>query len=259
MRLSQPSIALLPAEIIAVYLQAIIKVFSRWAIGLTENWTHEKLPRVKESVGIILDNLRPFASHADIEVQERVSWSHTTFVVISFSSLCQAANTIQLLTLVKGDLDLFRPEVLPIHSPAIQEFPNEFEDLLSFPISTPAFPKGLLLFKRLVSAYSLRPVASNAQKQVAVPDGLNLDKWIVAPPRRTFHDEPDGEEKKKRKKKGKGKARVENGVSGQGRGALLEESPSYPVENEAELAAVRKIWALKDVGLTISDRDEPSV
>jgi AP-3 complex subunit delta-1 len=76
MRLTQPSIALLPAEIIAVYLQAIIKVFSQWAIELTESWTHEKLPRVKESVSIILDNLRPFVSHADIEVQERVSVSH---------------------------------------------------------------------------------------------------------------------------------------------------------------------------------------
>jgi AP-3 complex subunit delta-1 len=152
------------------------------------------------------------------------------------SYLCQAANAIQLLTLVKGDLDLFRPEMLPTHSPALQGFSNEFDDIVSLPIGTPPFPKGLLLLRRLVSAYSLRPVATNAQKQVPMPDGLNLDKWIISPPRRAVHDELDGDDKKKKKKKGKGKARAENGV---GRSTLLEESPSQPVEDDAEAAAVR--------------------
>jgi len=86
MRLSQPSIALLSPDIIAIYLQAIIKTFSRWAITLTESWNNEKLPRVKESVGIVLENLQPFASHADIEVQERVSrFSLSLFLAPLFS------------------------------------------------------------------------------------------------------------------------------------------------------------------------------
>ena len=137
------------------------------------------------------------------------------------------------MTLVKGDLDLFRPEARPIA--ALPEFTNEFEDLPSVTSGNPVFPKGLLLVRRLVIAYSLRPVASNAQRQVAVPNGLNLDKWIVPPPK--HRDDLEVDDKKRKKKKGKGKARAENGVGEYGK-SLAEES-HQPTEDEAEVAAVR--------------------
>ncbi|KIM26948.1 hypothetical protein M408DRAFT_330313 [Serendipita vermifera MAFF 305830] len=219
MRLTQPSIALLPAEIISIYLQATIKVFSCWAVGLTERWGDELLPRVKESVNLVLDNLRTFASHGDVEVQER------------------AANAIQLLTLVKGDLDLFRPA--PPQPIAVPEFANQFDDIPSSMSSNPVFPKSLLLIKKLVTVYNLRPVAPSAQKQVAIPNGLNLDKWIVPPPKSMAYDDFEGDDKKKKKKKGKGKARAENGALGYGKNLLSEDSHPQTEEDEAELSARR--------------------
>lgn len=43
------------------------------------------------------------------------------------------------------------------------------------------FPKSLYLIQPLFSAYELNPVASHAQASVPVPDGLDLDAWIVPP------------------------------------------------------------------------------
>lgn len=53
-------------------------------------------------------------------------------------------------------------------------------------------------------------MATNAQASVPVPEGLDLDAWIVPPPREVVQDKADegddGHEKKaKKSKKGKGK------------------------------------------------------
>jgi AP-3 complex subunit delta-1 len=76
MRLVQPSISHLPSDIIAVYLQATLKVFSYWAYELVGRWDDSQLPRVEMTVTAVLDAIASFASHADIEVQERVSNCH---------------------------------------------------------------------------------------------------------------------------------------------------------------------------------------
>lgn len=70
--LLQPSISHLPADIIIVYLQAILKIFSCWTFDLADHWSDSQLPRVKERVNAALEMLGSFASHADIETQERV-------------------------------------------------------------------------------------------------------------------------------------------------------------------------------------------
>ncbi|KAG8807243.1 AP-3 complex subunit delta, partial [Serendipita sp. 399] len=71
MRLVIPSIALLPADIISIYLQSAVKVLSRWLIGLSEEWSDEQLPQVKSIVATVLEGFQRFVSHADVEVQER--------------------------------------------------------------------------------------------------------------------------------------------------------------------------------------------
>jgi hypothetical protein len=73
MRLVQPSISHLPSDIIAVYLQSTLKVFSCWTYELAGRWDDSQLRRVEMTVTAILDAIASFASHADIEVQERVS------------------------------------------------------------------------------------------------------------------------------------------------------------------------------------------
>ena len=74
----------------------------------------------------------------------------------------------------------------------------------------PRFPKSLYLVRPLFSAYDMNPVAASAQESVPIPEGLDLDAWIVAPPKEelpvTLQDEDAGAEPKpKKSKKGKGK------------------------------------------------------
>jgi AP-3 complex subunit delta-1 len=46
----------------------------------------------------------------------------------------------------------------------------------------PAYPKSLLLINPLFSPYELNSVNSAAQDSISVPEGLDLDVWIVPPP-----------------------------------------------------------------------------
>lgn len=70
--LLQPGINTLPPDVVAVYVQAAMKVFGSWAAELAERWDDDDLPRVQGVVGDILERLQSFAAHPDIEVQERV-------------------------------------------------------------------------------------------------------------------------------------------------------------------------------------------
>jgi AP-3 complex subunit delta-1 len=67
--------------------------------------------------------------------------------------------------------------------------------------------------------YDLNPVALNAQASVPVPEGLDLDAWIVPPPPDTAFDsageEDDGVERKAKKTK-KGKEKAHNGSKSKG-------------------------------------------
>lgn len=71
-------------------------------------------------------------------------------------------------------------------------------------MAEPRFPKSLYLIQPLYSSYGLNPVATNAQASVPIPDGLDLDAWIVPPPPEPV-SQLDEERKLKKSKKGKGK------------------------------------------------------
>ncbi len=68
----------LPPDIVAVYLQAAIKVFGSWAAELADRWDDADLPKVKAVVDSVTASLSRFASNTDIEVQERVSESSSS-------------------------------------------------------------------------------------------------------------------------------------------------------------------------------------
>lgn len=72
----------------------------------------------------------------------------------------------------------------------------------------PHFPKSLYLLKPLFSSYALNPVAPEAQASVAVPEGLDLDAWIVPEAKPVVHvmQYENTDDKKKKNKKGKAKA-----------------------------------------------------
>lgn len=136
---------------------------------------------------------------------------------------------------MKGDLDLYQPQHQPLVTVAdTSEFENVFEEP-----PTPkevAFPKGLLLLRRFFTAYLLRPVTLNAQQEVKMPEGLDLDAWIVAP-KHAVHDDDHTEErgKKRKKKGGKGK---ENGHTRSKRTDNQYTEGVQAEEDEVELAAV---------------------
>lgn len=62
----------------------------------------------------------------------------------------------------------------------------------------------MYLIQPLHGAYELNPVALAAQGSVLIPDGLDLDAWIVPPPKEPA-PELDAEAKARKVKKGKGK------------------------------------------------------
>lgn len=65
-------IADLAPEIIAIYIQATLKVFGYWATELAESWEDEKMVELKSTVETIINFMSEFASSHHIEVQERV-------------------------------------------------------------------------------------------------------------------------------------------------------------------------------------------
>ena len=85
------------------------------------------------------------------------------------------------------------------------------------PIAEPHFPKSLYLIRPLFTAHDLNPVALTAQASVPIPEGLDLDAWIVPSEQEHILEEEgdEGVRKVKKGKKGKGKetngAKVKNG------------------------------------------------
>lgn len=71
--LLQQEVSNLSPDVIAVYIQATIKIFGYWSSELAQRWDDDHLPEVRRVVEIILLRMRDFAKSAHVEVQERVS------------------------------------------------------------------------------------------------------------------------------------------------------------------------------------------
>jgi AP-3 complex subunit delta-1 len=105
---------------------------------------------------------------------------------------------LQLFRFIDADLNAFRPKISSLDLP--DDNVNGFapEDDLHF-------PKSLYLIQPLSSSYQLNPVAKVAQASVPVPEGLDLDAWIVHPPEDLVQDVAELTDRKKKSKNGKGK------------------------------------------------------
>jgi len=106
---------------------------------------------------------------------------------------------------MSADLNSYQPKGhLPISPATDKPLSNE-----------PAFPKSLYLIQPLFGSYELNPVASCAQASVPVPEGLDLDAWIVSPPQEASQVGQQGDDqtrKKTKTRKAKGKeVRTTNG------------------------------------------------
>ena len=148
----------------------------------------------------------------------------------------KAANSLGLFAFINADLSQFKPR--PTESFAFASGSDGFD-----PGTTePEFPKSLYLILPLVSAHPLNPVASAAQANVPIPEGLDLDKWIVPPPKNVVPTPTaEEEERGRRSKKKKGKKKEANGkVKEKPTSKLLQEDALTPAPETEEEKAERE-------------------
>jgi AP-3 complex subunit delta len=229
----QPAISNLDPDTIAVYIQAATKVFGHWAAELAQRWGDSDLAEVKTIVDTIITRVREFTSSSHIEVQERVQMFLTLSGIILFNVWffdLQAANTLQLFTLINADLDAYRPK------PENSDIGSSFDPMTS---AEPRFPKSLYLIEPLFSRYELNPVAASAQASVPIPEGLDLDAWIVPSEASAIAEDVVENEEPHVKKSKKGQEREMNGKSRKGKKKRNEDRnvvPSPPMATEVEAA-----------------------
>jgi AP-3 complex subunit delta-1 len=147
---------------------------------------------------------------------------------------------LQLFNFIRADLASHRPP--------------EAELTAILPVDeinrNPVYPKSLLLINPLFSVYELNTVNVAAQDSVPVPESLDLDAWIVPPPREftlpdaAATDDTQVDERratrKKPKSKGKGKGK-ERGSKAELHGPETNFIPSLgPSETEEERAEREK-------------------
>ncbi|TFK56535.1 Adaptor protein complex AP-3 delta subunit [Heliocybe sulcata] len=247
--LLQPEISALSSEIIAVYLHSAAKVLGHWAAELGQSWDDAYFQDLRDKVHMITEAEKAYASSNDMEVQER------------------AANLLGLFTFIEADLASYRPA---------KENGIDFDGDNSSEFSTvvaadPRYPKSLYLLQPLFTSYELNPVAADAQLRVERPEGLDLDTWIVPPPKNPVPDavvadvEAFLKPKTKKSKKGKGKERAmgkdgnsaSNGIHGEG---ALGTQPMESAEEAAERAKrkVERLERLRDDPYYLVDDKPPS-
>jgi AP-3 complex subunit delta-1 len=127
---------------------------------------------------------------------------------------------VQLFNFIRSDLASHRPPGPDLTASLPVDEPNQ----------NPAYPKSLLLINPLFSVYELNSVNVAAQESIPVPESLDLDAWIVPPPREftlsdatATDDTQTGEHhatKKKLKSKGKGKGK-DRGSKTEAQGDLI--------------------------------------
>lgn len=150
----------LPGHIQGVYVQNILKLFTRIVTGLLER---NEINKIVMLCNLMLKKLPVFISSGHIEVQERASSAYVLVQMLreQFPSIDgETADVDCMLVMME------KPENSDTH------------DSESIPIGAIEIVHEMAL----LFAGDLNPVAPKAQKKVPLPDGLDLDVWINPPP-----------------------------------------------------------------------------
>ncbi|XP_005185987.2 AP-3 complex subunit delta isoform X1 [Musca domestica] len=164
-----------PGHIQSVFVQNVVKLFTRLATTCLENEDPEGLVRLCNHV---LEKLQDFNSSDDIEVQERAN---------------SACILIEMLRAQFNDGDdgnaSCNHQVDFIGS---DDTATESHRRIS---AIPTLAIEIVQEMALLFAGDLIPVAPKAQRKVPLPDGLDLDEWINPPPEddtdESSHDEKE--------------------------------------------------------------------
>lgn len=150
----------LPGHIQGVYVQNILKLFTRIATGLLER---NDVNKIVSLCNLMLKRLPVFISSGHIEVQERASSAYI------------------LVQMLREQFPSSDPEVMDADSMLV--ITEKFE--ISKENDTESISIGAIEIVQemaVLFAGDLNPVAPKAQKKVPLPDGLDLDEWINPPP-----------------------------------------------------------------------------
>lgn len=163
----------LPGHIQGVYVQNILKLFTRIMTSLLER---NKVDKIVMLCNLMLKKLPVFISSGHIEVQER---SSSAFVLVQ---------------MLREQFPLNDPVTVDVDSMLVMSeqpaSPKGDDDTKSIPIGAIEIVHEMAV----LFAGDLNPVAPKAQKKVPLPDGLDLDVWINPPPDLGSSDSSDEEQ-----------------------------------------------------------------
>ncbi|KAF8604883.1 Adaptor protein complex AP-3 delta subunit [Ceratobasidium sp. AG-I] len=242
--LLQPAALVLPPPFSTLCVQSAIKVFGFWASEQAREgaWSgdEDRGKEVSREVKRTEDGLRAFVSggRGDVEVLER------------------ATNALQLFRFIQADIGSFEAKRAgPSSTPAAEgEAPGDAEAASKAEADEPTYPKSMYLLQPLRTSFELNYVAPHAQTAVAIPDGLDLDRWIV-PPNVQVRGRDETEGVVKRSKKGKEKGVSGTGKKGKKKKGEAEAVAETPEEKAArEKAKAERLERQKDDPYYISDK-----
>ncbi|QRW08936.1 AP-3 complex subunit delta-1 [Ceratobasidium sp. AG-Ba] len=223
--LLQPAALALPGPLC---VQSALKVFGFWASDRAEKWDESAGAEVLREVDRTSEGLKAFAANGDPEVQER------------------ATNALQLFMFIQADVKGFEAK-----RATVVEKTEEASSEAHPPTDEPSYPKSMYLLQPLRTSYELNYVAPHAQSAVPVPEGLNLDNWIVPPPK--VKHEVEEVPRKSKKSKTKGKEKATTGKKGKKKSEPeIEETPEEKAAREK--ARAERLERLKDDPYYISDK-----
>lgn len=164
----------LPGHIQGVYVQNILKLFTRVATGLMEK---NDAKHIVHLCNLLLKKLPTFISSGHIEVQERASSAYVLIEMLrdQFGGIGNSEAVVPSTDDILSDI--------PVNQVPTTENSNEISALAIDIVNEMA-----LLF-----AGDLNPVAPKAQRKVQLPDGLDLDEWINPPPAESSASSEDEE------------------------------------------------------------------
>lgn len=151
----------IPGHIQGVYVQNILKLFTRIVTGLMERNDCTEIVRL---CNLLLKKLPVFVSSGHIEVQERASSAFVLIEMLRDKFPATGANDVNMM-LVETDR-------------ATSESNMDTDESASIPIDAIEIVQEMAV----LFAGDLNPVAPKAQRKVPVPEGLNLDEWINQQP-----------------------------------------------------------------------------
>lgn len=166
----------LPGHIQGVYVQNILKLFTRILTGLLER---NDVNQIIILCNLLLKKLPVFISSGHIEVQERASSAYVLIQMLKEQFPSSDGSNVDADNNLLVEMD------------QSNENQNNHDVNESETASIPIGAIEIVQEMAILFAGDLNPVAAKAQRKVPLPDGLDLDKWINPPPAESSESSDD--------------------------------------------------------------------